>query len=179
MKITEKWLLKNNACNQGIDWFNNQNLRDEIDVINALMEKKRFDWANWYISYRLTKEESLRYAIYAAKSVLNIFETNHPTDTRPRMAVKAAEKYLKYPTEKNKIAATDAAYAATYAAYAADATDAAYAAAYAADAAAYAANAANAAYAAAYAADAADAGTIKTKIIKYGIKLIKGNKKVI
>ena len=93
-----------------------------------------------------TKEEAVEYAIIQAESVLHIFEKDFPDDTRPRQAVEAARKWWREPSEANRLAAADAAYAAAdnaagYAAYAAADAYAAYAAAD-----AYAAYAAAAAY---------------------------------
>jgi len=99
--------------------------------------------------YKWSKKNSVKTAIFAARSVLHIFEDEHPKDKRPRRAIESAEKYLK----NSNIAAEAAAEAA-----AADAASAAYAAADAAsaaadaDAASAAADAASAAYAAASAA---------------------------
>ena len=122
-------------------------------------------------TYKWTKKDSLKFAIYSAELVLKTFEDKYPTDKRPREAIEAAKKVLFKDTKKNR----DAAYAAAYAAHAA-----AYAAAYAAHAAAYAAY--DAAYAAAYAAyyDAAYAAAayaarrnLIKKIQKYFMQIIK------
>ena len=121
-------------------------------------------------AWKWTKNDSVAMAVYAAESVLHVYEKRYSHDKRPRNAIDAARRWVKHPTEKNRLAA-DAAYAAAYAAltaaYAAAhaahaAAHAAHAAAYAADAAHYAANAANAAHAAAYAADEDE--EISTKI---------------
>ena len=190
-KITTKWLTKVNACCNEDEKKQAEKISDLRKIVNALNKADRFKDANWLLTKCMTKKQCQRYAIYAAKQVLHIFEDKYPDDDRPRKAIKAAEKCLKNPTEKNKKAAfagagadayADAADA--YAAYAAVAyadADAYTAAAYAAaDAAAYAAaDAAGAyagAYAAAYAAAYADAAyarkVIKTKILKYGVNLI-------
>jgi hypothetical protein len=55
--------------------------------------------------------------------VLRHYEDRYPEDKRPREAIQAALKWAKDPTEANRVAAIDAAYAA------ADASSAAYAAA--------------------------------------------------
>ena len=83
----------------------------------------------------LTQIIAVQWAAECAKRVLRHFEDHHPEDKRPRVAIQAALKWAKDPTEANRVAANAAAYTAAYAAYAADAADAA-----------------NAAYAAAYAA---------------------------
>jgi hypothetical protein len=118
----------------------------------------------------LTQPVAVRWAAECAKRVLKHYEAKYPEDKRPRLAIQAAMRWAKSPTEENRAAAYAAAYAARAAPYAANAAYAAdYAAAYAAD---YAANAAyaaadaaadaayadaNAAYAAAEAARAASA----------------------
>ena len=108
------------------------------------------------------------YAVYAAEQVLDIYEKKHPTDDRPRKAIEAAKKCIKSPTKENKAATLAAAYAAAYDTAAADA-------AYAAAAAAAYDTAAYATLAVAYAADAAG-NKMKLKILKYGIKLLRGDK---
>jgi hypothetical protein len=131
----------------------------------------------------MTTENCQKYAIFAAKQVIQIYEKKYPRDSRPRQAIEAAEKYLNEPTEDNKNAAYAAAAAADATAYAAAAAAdaAADAAGAAADSAYAAASSAHAAYAAAHAADAAvDAATwaaprrkIQLEIINYGLNLLK------
>ena len=102
-------------------------------------------------AWKWTKNDSVAMAVYAAELVLHVYEKRYPHDKRPRNAIDAARRWVKHPTEKNRLAA-DAAYAA--------ALTAVYAAAYAA-----ALTAADAAYAAHAAADAADEDEeISTKI---------------
>jgi len=201
MKLTVEKLKSLSACQSGIDWFKEQKETDCKKVVQVLIKVKKLDWANWLVSRVLDRKDKIRYACYAAKQVLPIFEKKCPEDKRPRKAIDAAMKCIKNDIKENRDAAYADYAAAHAAAYAADA--AAHAAAYAADAAAnsaayaaYAADAAansaaNAAYAAyaayadyaaahaaanaAYAADAdyaAANAAMKIKILKYGIKLI-------
>jgi hypothetical protein len=76
-------------------------------------------------AWKWQKKDSVALAIYAAELVLDIFEKYDSKDKRPREAIEAAKKYLKYPIDKNSYAADAAAYAARAAAdaaaYAADA----------------------------------------------------------
>ena len=67
--------------------------------------------------YRWKKIDSVLFAIYAARLVLNIFEKECPDDKRPRLAIEAAEKYARSPSKKNGAAAGDAAWAARDAIY--------------------------------------------------------------
>jgi len=204
---TLRELQKQNACKAGIIWIKGQKDKSLKSLFVQALKEKKYQDLNWAISRLLKKDDKTRYAIYAAKQVLSIFEKEYPKDERPRLAIEAAENYLKNPTQENKDAAyaeadavgaayaADAAYAAAYgavyAAYAADAAAyaayAAYAAAYAeADAAQVAADAAYAAVdAAAYAeADAVDAAhaavkeKMYTEILKYGYKLLEKDKKL-
>jgi hypothetical protein len=188
MKVTKENLKKHRACSEGTEYAlaNLKNL-DGPEAIKELIKNDKLDWANWGITRLLDKTGRVKYVIYAAKQVIKIYEDKYPNDKRPREAIKAAEQYIKNPTKENahaaKAAAKAAAHAAKAAAKAADhAADnaAAYAAAYAAAHAAHAAYAADnaAAYAAAYAAyaasaaHAASAAAMKTKIIKYGVRLL-------
>ncbi len=192
--ITVSYLNKLSACKEAVEMFANQKETDTIKILQGTMKINHFNWANWLIVRLMNRKQKLQYSIFAAESVIDIYEKKHPNDKRPRKAIEAVKKVLKYDSKKNRTAAyaaADAAYAAAYAAdaaaadaadaYAADAT--AYAAADAAAYAAYAADAADAyaadatAYAAAYAADAyaADAARkkLQKKIINYGIKLLR------
>ena len=176
-KITAKWLTKLDACCSDEEKKEAEAIGDIKKIIDKLIKADRLDDANWLITRYMKKMQRVEYAIFAARQVLHIFEEKYPGDNSPRLAIEAAEKYLKSPTRKNKAAAADA-YAAAADAYAA-------AAAYAADAAAYAAYAAAAdAYAAADAADAADADAaayatarkqMQIKILKNGLKIIYRN----
>ncbi len=70
---------------------------------------------------KLTNEIDLKpllveYAIDCARHVLPNYEKKYPGDARPRKAIEAAEKWLKAPTEENRISAE---YAADFAWYAA------------------------------------------------------------
>lgn len=176
MKISKAWLKKNDACNEGVRFFDSQKESDSNELIKLFIKSNGrlyLQWSNWLIVRTMNKTQRTRYALYAAESMIKIYETANPDDKRPREAINATKKCLKNNTIKNRSAADTAAYAAdTAAAYAADATSACTAA----TAATAAATAAAATDTAAYAADAAyytaDAEII-IKILKYGLKIIK------
>jgi hypothetical protein len=186
LQITKKFLKRHKVCEDGYIWWL-ENCKD-LSTFEQIekVKNKNLSWANWLITRLMTKEQNMKYSIYAARQVIDIFEKKYSADKRPRKAIEVAENYLKNPTSKNAAdaaaSAADAAASAAYAAYAASAADAADAAAYAAYAAdaASAASAASAAYAASAAASAADAAAyaaydkkILRKIINYGIELLK------
>jgi hypothetical protein len=165
MKLTNDWFKKQSACADGYEWVLKRGYDDAKKTVEELIKIGKLDWANWTIARALDRKGKIRYAIFAAEQVIDIYEKKYPDDKRPRKAIEAAKKVLKDDTEGNR----NAAYAAANAA----ANAAAYAAANAADAAANAADAAaNAAYAAAYAAYAAARNKMKEKIIRYGITLL-------
>ena len=186
MKITDKWLNDNGACQEAITWLKTVKNRDIDNIFNLIVSwenREMLSWGNWGIVRLMNHEQKIKYAIFAAEQVIDIFEEKYPDDNRPAKAIKAAKNYLNNPeTAKAADAAADAAYDA-YAAYAA-AYDAAADAAYATYAAAHAV--ASAAYAVAYAASAADAAAdaasaatdagyaiaLKIKILTYGMQLI-------
>ena len=154
---TLRELKKQRACKEGIDWIKGQKDKSVKSLFIQALKEKKYQDINWAISRLLKKDDKTRYAIYAAEQVLSIFEKEYPKDKRPRLAIKAAENYLKNPTQENKNAAANAAYAA-----------------YAAANAVKAANAVNAAYAADYAADyAAAKEKMQVKILKFGYKLLR------
>ena len=63
-------------------------------------------------TYRWNKKDSVLFSIYCARLCLKNFEKEFPDDKRPREAIEAAEKYVKNPTAKNKLAARSAAESA-------------------------------------------------------------------
>jgi hypothetical protein len=176
---------------QLLAYLNKTKADDESLDFKTIIEAVGIKDAIWYLRTQEFKDY-YTFVTRVAHSVLPIFESKHPNDMRPRLAIEAVEKFINGKISKEELgttraaahAAADAAYwaaaaadAAAWAAAAADAADAAAAdAARAAvsdadacavsDAAAWAANAAaTAAYAAARAAaaDAADAWTAREK----------------
>jgi hypothetical protein len=132
----------------------------------------------WVYKRILTKTQIIRWGALCAQSVLHLYESEHPNDSRPRDLVSCLLAGVTNETglARLTIAASDAydaayaAYAAAYAASAAasDAAYAAYAASRATYAAAYAASdaASAAAYAAAYAAASAVQRDLNLSFIK-------------
>lgn len=208
-KITKKWLKSIGACKDGKDWLLSQKETDPVKVIKKLMLKKTakeienrysensLEWAMWVITQLMTKMQCVKYVVFAAESVIEIFETKYPKDFRPRQAIEATKEYIKHPTEDNKIAAdyatatavADYAGAATAAVYAADYADYAAACACADACAAIVADACAVACAANYAVDYAVVAVnyavdvvadykerAQRKILKYGISLLDGGK---
>jgi hypothetical protein len=194
MNITLEFLETNSACQTGIKFFKkefNKPIEHKI-FINKLIEKDRYQWAYWVIVKILNKTNNIKFTIYAAESVLFLFEKEYPDDNRPRKAIEAAKNCLKNKTADVEAAnaayaAASSAYNAAYVAYAAADTDTAYAAADAYTGAADAAYAAGGAactadVVAVYAADAVEAvdatytgdtiPLLKTDTINYGLKLI-------
>ena len=175
MRITEEWLLQQNACDEGIEWFKQQKKRDGIRLVEALIPEHP-DWANWLIVRLLSGEGRVRYGIYAAEQALPIFEAAYLKERGPRLAIKAAKAVLKNDTAKNREAANVAAGAAERAAGRARwATGAAAWAAWAAEGVAWAAGrmawAARVATWAAWAAGRAAGPAIYQRIVRYGIEL--------
>ena len=175
-KLTEKWLTKNDACQEAVEQWKNEGCEpDLIKVLNRCIKLKKYDWGNWLIVRKMTYEQSVSYAVFAAEQAIDIYEKKYPDDKRPRQAIDAAKACIKNPSVENK-AAAEAAEAASWAAARAAARAARAAAEAAARAAARASWAAAeaAARAAAEAASWAAAEAMKEKILKYGIKLLKG-----
>ncbi len=202
MELTKQVLENYGACYEGMLWYTSNgepaSVEETIEKLLDSDECEKFEWSNWLLSRVLPVDDKIRYAIFAAELVLDIFEKEFPEDKRPRNAIEATRVYLSHKDAAAAGAAYDAAGAADEAAYEA-ARDAADVAAYAArDAAAYVARAAAdatyttcahyvdyvaadaAACAADYAADAVrvadeadeDYAVAYTKIINYGLSLI-------
>ena len=99
MIITKKWLTDNNACKEGIEWFEKQPDKDELIILDNI----KFEWANWYIVRRLGKIEKVKYAVYAARLVLKT------DDNLSLKAILAAEEFIKNPCVRTARAAARAA----------------------------------------------------------------------
>ena len=82
MKITLDWLKGKNACSEGISWFKNQKESEGIDVIKSLMKDKKYQWVNWTIVRLMVHSDQIKYAIYAAENVLDIYEKKYPAKHR-------------------------------------------------------------------------------------------------
>jgi len=108
-KITREWLNKIGACHEAIDWIMERQERDSIKIMTALMADKKYEWANWGIVRLMNKRQRVQYAIFAAESVLHIFEKTHPNDKSAANAINAAKAYLKRPCKRTKDAARAAA----------------------------------------------------------------------
>lgn len=184
--ITVNWLNKINACSDAVEAFKNQKETNPIKVVQGAMKINRFDWANWLIVRLMNRKQKIQYAIFAAESVIDIYEKKYPEDKRPRNAIEAAKKVLKRDTKKNRAAAAYDAEAA-FGAYSVAVWADFYAVAVAATYTAWVAStfpadnitssdvAAWAAYAATYAVGATNRKQLQNKIINYGIKIIKRN----
>jgi hypothetical protein len=126
MQTTLEKLKELNACQNSIIEWENKKIKsiDHADLFKKLMTKPyqimvnetkedKLSWANWLIVKLLTKIDRVRYAVFAAEQVINIFEKKYPDDKRLRQAIEAAKKYIENPTKENAAAAAaDAAYAA-------------------------------------------------------------------
>ena len=117
MEITKEWLNEKGACSEGVEWFSHSSHSEPLIVLKNLISEDHLDWANWLIVRVMDRMRYLRYAIYAARQVLDIFEKKYPADNRPRKAIEAAIAVLDNDTAETR--KTAAAYAAD--AYAADA----------------------------------------------------------
>ena len=118
MKLSLEILQKHGACSEGVKWYQENGESETVErtvekLINATNTPNKLNWANWLIARMLSIKDKIRYAIYAAEQVIDIFEKKYPDDKRPRNAINAAKKYLKNPSLKNKNAA-NAADAAAY-----------------------------------------------------------------
>jgi hypothetical protein len=102
MRITKKWLEKNAACKEGVEWFLEKIFKSDRVVILILRKEKRFAWASWVLVRLLNKKNRLKYAIYCIKLVISIYEKKYPNDKRLRQAIIAAKKVLKNNIKENR-----------------------------------------------------------------------------
>jgi hypothetical protein len=118
MKLSLKFLQEKSACYDGLKWYTENGKINTVEkCVTALIAdtdcSEHLNYANWLLSNTLSPDNKIRYAIFAAEQVLELFENATPGDLRPRKAIEAAKEYLKTKTA----AAGDAARAAGDAAY--------------------------------------------------------------
>jgi len=83
-------------------------------IIKTMTKHDHYVDANWLIVQFMFHKESVKYAIFAAKQVLGIYEKKYPKDDRPRKSIEAAKAWIKDPCGETK----NAAHATNVAAYA-------------------------------------------------------------
>jgi len=181
MELTKQVLENHGACGECMYWYISNgeptSVEETIEKLLASDRHEKFGWSNWLLSHVLPVDDKIRYAIFAAELVIDIFEKEFPEDKRPRNAIEAAREYL----SNKDVAVADAVYAEVV--YAEARADDARAAARAVAEVTYAACADYADYAACAAAwaviyatratDEADYVETYTKIINYGLSLVK------
>lgn len=118
-------ILAMEPCRESRAW-----LAAQTDALTAWQTCERGDWMIWWLrrTKRLNKPDAVRIAVACAERVLNLYESRHPGDDRPRKAIEAARAWNAHPSEETRqaaYAAAAAAYAAAAAAYAAAAAAAA------------------------------------------------------
>ena len=102
MKLTCEYLKQAGACSSGIEWFCNQSETDGIKVVGKLIKQKQGEWANWIMARMLDKVNKVKYAVYSAEHVIDIFEKQYPDDDRPRKAIECAKAWIENPSEDNR-----------------------------------------------------------------------------
>ena len=191
MNITLDWLKEQRACPEDVEWISNIIDTRVENLYRIAIKENKLDWANWTMTRLLDRKNKIRYAVFAAEQVLDIFEKEYPEDKRPRKAIEAAKKVAEDDSEENRRdsnVAANASYAAALAAHVALAdSNVAANASYAATLAAHVAtnstfNATfNVANATAYVVNAtpasANAEEIKIKILDYGMTLLREQEK--
>ena len=120
MKLTIEMLNDLNACPEGKDWFVASKCETVAGSCKNAMKEGHHDWANWLVARLLDRDDRIRYACYAARQELHIYENKCPGDMRSRNAIDAAEKCIDDKSDDARMAAWSAARAAWSAACSAE-----------------------------------------------------------
>lgn len=84
MKMTLESLQNLNPCSDGLAWWKSAACKTVESTIKKLFAEDKLDWANWLIVRVLPHDNQIRYAIYVAEQVLDIYEKQYPGDARSR-----------------------------------------------------------------------------------------------
>ena len=115
-KITQDWLLKNNACEQALE-RSAEELNGGLPLSVVIRKLDRADWLLWLLMK--TRSVNRRQCVWlAALSARRALRFVMKGEERPRLAIAAAEAWAKVPSGSAAAAAGDAA-AAAWAAWAA------------------------------------------------------------
>ena len=107
------FLIKNSACGEAVVWANGKTEKQ------SWQKCQRADWMIWYLGKKLGTpgypdiNQIVLLACWCARRSLRFVPEG---EDRPRLAIEAAEKCAKNPTEENRAAAWAAAGAAARAA---------------------------------------------------------------
>ena len=118
MKLSLEFLQRKQACSGGLKWYDEHGQPDTVEACVAALiadanEPKNLNYASWLLSQTLSEPDCRRYAIFAARQVIGIYEKQYPEDARPRKSIEAAEAYLEGKLSKEDLcAARVAAWAA-------------------------------------------------------------------
>ena len=114
MEITEKWLVENHACSDGLAAAVGV-IGGGMSVEDLLPKFERADWLIWLLHHAgvVDHRQIVRLACLCARQALPYVP---PGEARPRLAIEAAERWIESPTGENRDAAGAAAGAAAWAA---------------------------------------------------------------
>ena len=150
MKITiEQLEVLGRGCEDGRAWFIAQTDKDIVILLKAAIAggDDTQNYANWGLTRLMNPQQRVLYACFAARQTLRNYTKAFPKDNRVLEAIKAAERWAAEPSEANKNAARSAESAAAKAAKSAES-------------------------AAAKSARSAAKSRMKSKILRYGAKLL-------
>ena len=200
MKITIEQLEKlGRGCEDGRAWFLKQKNTELCVLLKAAITggDDTQNYASWGLTRLMNPQQRVRYACFAARQTLKNYTKVYPGDSRVLAAIEAAEKWALDPSEANRLAAWSAAGSETWSAARSETWSAARSAAWSAAAAARSAarsaawSARSAAESAELAAESAESAVwsaarsarsaaaaaaksrMKSKILRFGAKLLK------
>jgi len=111
--ISRKWLEKENACEEGIQWWEAHGSRSVDATLRRIHEQPAY--AGWLVRHLIAGDKpiAVRLAVFSARMCLD----NYTGDKTPLiMAIEAAEAVLENDCEETRIAARSAAESARSAA---------------------------------------------------------------
>jgi len=79
MKITERWLRRRFACEEGIAWFNNQSKTLPSEVAEQLIREKQYSWAMWLFIRTMSLSQERRFDANITAAIITRGKSNATT----------------------------------------------------------------------------------------------------
>lgn len=103
IRITQKWLEKHNASISKKEMKQAEEIGDVFEIIKKLKELKREEEIFWLFNHLFTKKDYVRHNLYGYKLLRKEMKNPFLQKFVFNSIIEAAEKYLKKQSKKNRV----------------------------------------------------------------------------